>query len=275
MGDIRRRKNFYKGTALIGEAERCGLTDQWKIHVHSDLLGNRTLDFAPFRRKGREDLARHFRDAVWLERNKLSVHTLGSFMGGLRVFYRFLDESRAHKGVTRLKEVDRALLLEYVGWLKKHFRGSRNRAWIYAGLKSVLAKRAIMVPCDVHADLREERFPKNLFPNSQHQSAPRLPYREGEESRIGAAIGEDLRSMAAGEWGGIDADIVAVVVLALAHRTALNPSVLLGLREDCLVPHPENPNREVLITYKRRGYTLRNPTPRRRKRVVKGKGNRS
>lgn len=256
MGDIRRRKNFYKGLTRPAKGGPCGTTGRWTIRLRSPLRGNRTLDFAPFRRKGREDLARHFRDAVWLERKSLSPETLEWTIGGLRVFFGFLDGSKKYRTVTRMREVDRALLLDYVDWLKKRYHASGSRESAYRGLKSVLVRRASMVPDAVHPDLREGRFPVNLFPNSQRNSAPRRPYSREEEARIGAAIGEDLRSIAAGKWAGIDADVVAVVLLALAHRTALNPSVLLGLTQDCLSPHPENPKREVLTVYKRRGNSV-------------------
>lgn len=256
MGDIRRRKNIYKGIALVKKAGPCGTTDQWRIHLHSALIGNPTLNFAPFRRKGREDLAKHFREAVRLERNGRPANTLTSIFRGLKVFFRFLDESKAYKSVKRLREVDRALLLDYVEWLKKRYRAPGTQETIYGRLKSVLVRRAFTVPEDVHPDLREGKFPENLFPNNQRGTVSRRPYSKGEESRIGAAIGKDLSSIAAGEWCGIDSDIVAVVLMALAHRTALNPSALLELRQDCLSPHPESGKREVLTTYKRRGYSV-------------------
>lgn len=258
MGDIRRNRKTYR-LPLAAGAEVCDLAPGWRFTLTFKDGRKRTYDFARFCDHGREKLAAEFRDAVWQLRHALSEETLYSLYGlGVSRFWVFLDERlAAGRPITELAQIDRCLLDTYLTWLQQHPVGwsisTRRHAYQY--LKTLLVNRAFLVPQWIHADIRNQRFPRNPFPHANGQYVLREPYSEAEQARILQAAGQDIQQMRAGAWIGATSDVLSVFLLLIALRTGRNPTPLVELRRDALRPHPLDPCRDLLVTYKRRGYS--------------------
>lgn len=256
MGDIRRRRKDHRLQSLAVGHGSSGTCIPWSFTVPTTESGQRTLDFGVLRTNGRDELARSFRDAVWRDRERLSPETLDGRVDGLSMFIKFLDHRGPEQKVERLGDIDSALLTRYVAWLKRHIPHAPSQAQYYGSLKAVLLNCSAMASEEVHDDLRNMRFPKNLFTNKIRRGVPREPYSGDELRSILRAVVSDHRRMVAGTYRGPDSDVVTIALLMLAYRTALNPTSLLELRRDCLSPHPLDPTREILTSYKRRGHSI-------------------
>ncbi len=258
MGNIRRKRKTYR-LPLAAGAEVRDLAPGWRFTLTLNDGRRRTYDFARFRDHGRGALAAEFRDAIWQLRHTLSGETLYSLYGdGITRFWAFLgDRLAAVRPITELPQIDRCLLDIYLTWLQQHPAGwsicTQRHAYQY--LKTLLVNRAFLVPQRVHADIRNQRFPRNPFPHAKGQHTLREPYSEAEQARILQAAGQDIEQMRAGAWTGTSSDVLSVFLLLIALRTGRNPTPLVELRRDALRPHPLDPCRDLLVTYKRRGYS--------------------
>jgi hypothetical protein len=76
-----------------------------------------------------------------------------------------------------------------------------------------------------------------------------------EQERIDAALNEDLRTIYEADGTPLSPlQVLTVHLLVLARTTGRNLQSLLELRRDSLQDHPLA-DRDLLVTYKRRGYT--------------------
>lgn len=234
----------------------------WTITLDCLHHGRISFDFNRFRENGRDELAEHMRDAFWRLRHEVVGATLQSMDYSLRQFWRFLDDLDAFGiSITHLSQIDRKLLDRYLGWLE--LRVASKGKNIGQGLSIKAKKRSfdnlksILLNCQKHSSSSVSQalsFPRNPFPNSNLRTPVRESYSESEQRSILNALNQDLRSIHEGEEALKDLQILLVHVLLLALATGCNLQSLLDLRRDSIREHPL-PDRDLLVTTKRRGWT--------------------
>lgn len=262
---IKRKKLDRKADLMLDAAGRVvDMPPGWAYTIDCEHHGQINFDFNPYRENGREDLAGHMRDAFWSLRHEMVGKTLDSMeRSGLRHFWRFLDNlSAAGESISRLDQIDRALLSRYLAWLELRTAsigknkgqplsvGTKKKKFDY--IKTLLTNRQKRAPAAVSPALT---FPRNPFPNSNQQIPKRLAYSAGEQKRIVEALNKDLRSIHEGEGEPLPPlQVLVIHLLSLALATGRNLQSLIDLRRDSLREHPLA-DRELLLTIKRRGWS--------------------
>lgn len=257
---IRRQRLDRKVAGLqIDGSKLAHLPAPWTFVIDCPHHGPTELDFTAFRANEREDLAAHFRDAVWGMRHTHLGVTLKNYRNLLPVFFKFLNETTG-PSVTHLKQITREVLDAYIAWLGQQLRAEgakRGLVWSigaqlshYGALKSLLKHLRRWAPDET----RSLVFPRNPFPNSARLMPARQSYSIAESDRLLAALNLDLRAIHRGEYKLSEHQIMGVHVLVLGLTTGRNLQSLIELSRDCLQPHAA-PGRKVLVTSKRRGYS--------------------
>lgn len=257
---IRKQRLDRKVAGLtLGGSNIAHLPAPWTFVINCRHHGPTELDFTAFRANGRQELAAHFRDAVWGMRHTHLGVTLKKYRDLLPVFFRFLDEV-AGPAVKRLNQISREVLDAYIAWLAQQLRAEgsqRGLAWSvgaqlahYNAVKSLLKHLRRWVP----EDTRSLVFPRNPFPNAARLMPTRRSYSEAESKRLLSALNLDLRALHRGDGKLTELHVMGVHLLVLGLTTGRNLQSLLELPRDCLQPHAA-PGRKVLVTSKRRGYS--------------------
>lgn len=259
---IKRQKLTRKANLMFDGDRVIDMPPDWAFIIDCQHHGKIVLDFTSYRERGRDDLAGHMRDSFWSLRHEVVGKTLKGYEAiGLRPFWRFLNELDATgESITRLDQVDRKLIDRYLAWMEMQIAmtgkntglkwsvGSKKVSYHY--LKALLINRqkrgAAISPTLA--------FPRNPFPNSNQLTSKREAYSVAEQKRILEALNRDLRSIH--DDGGESLPCLQVLVvhlLLLGLATGRNLQSLMDLRRDSLQEHPL-PDREFLVTYKRRGW---------------------
>lgn len=261
---IKRQKIDRRANLILDGNRVVDMPPGWVFTIDCPHHGKLTFDFNPYREHGRENLAGHLRDAVWNLRHQVVGMTLESYeTRGLRYFYRFLDDLAATgEHISELFQVDRLLLERYLAWMELQIvrsGKSKGQKWstnlkkgIYHELKALLINRQKHSPASANPALS---FPRNAFPNVNQLAKKRESYSFTEQKQILEALNRDLREIHEGDTDSLShLQVLAVHLLVLALATGRNPQSLLDLRRNSLQEHPL-PDRELLITTKRRGWT--------------------
>lgn len=239
------------------------LPPTWCFTIRCQHHGEIRFDFAPWRRRGRDDLVKHMRDAVWSLRHELVGITLQGIFQSLAIYFLpFLDDLEESGCVVgHLSQIDEKVVRDFLAWLERRIASGGRRAGqqlslsakknAYSALKTVLINRMKKTPASVNTQLR---LPKSPFPNINRLVPKRASYSKGEQNRIVAACNQDLKRIHDQRGGDalLPAQVLVVHLIVLALATGRNFQGLLELRRDSLKPHPLK-DREVLITEKRRG----------------------
>ena len=261
---IKRQKLDRKANLTLDGDRVIDMPPGWAFTINCPYHGKIVFDFNPYRENGRDDLAGHLRDAIWSQRHEVVGVTLkGNEEVGVRRFCRFLDDlDVAGESITRLDQIDRKLLDRYLAWMELQVttKGkNKTQKWslstkkaVFNNIKALLVNRQNRQPAAVNPALS---FPRNPFPNSNKHIPKRDAYSWSEHKRILAALNKDLRTIHEGEGEPLACSQVLVVhLLIFGLATGRNLQPLLELRRDSLQAHPL-PDRELLVTYKRRGWS--------------------
>jgi hypothetical protein len=260
---IRRLKLCREASLTLDRGRVVDIPPGWAFAIDTPYSGRIKFDFNPYRENGRDDLAGQMRDAVWSLRHEAVGVTLIGYETSLRYFWRFLDEMYANgEAITRLDQVDRTMLDRYLAWLELQVvaRGKRKgrpyafstKKTAFAALKTLLVNRQKRMPASVSPELT---FPRNPFPNMNQRIPKREAYSASEQDRIVEALNKDLRAIHEGEGDALNhLQVLIVHLLIFGLATGRNLQSLLELQRDSLKEHPL-PDREILVTYKRRGWS--------------------
>lgn len=261
---IKRQKLDRKANLTLDGDRVIDMPPGWAFTINCPYHGKIVFDFNPYRENGRDDLAGHLRDAIWSQRHEVVGVTLkGNEEVGVRRFCRFLDDlDVAGESITRLDQIDRKLLDRYLAWMELQVttKGkNKTQKWslstkkaVFNNIKALLVNRQNRQPAAVNPALS---FPRNPFPNSNKHIPKRDAYSWSEHKRILAALNKDLRTIHESEGEPLACSQVLVVhLLIFGLATGRNLQPLLELRRDSLQAHPL-PDRELLVTYKRRGWS--------------------
>ena len=260
---IRRQKLDRNANLTLDSGRVVDMPPGWTFTIDCPHHGKIEFDFDRLRKYGRDDLAGQLRDAVWSLRHELLGKTLYSYEFHLRYFWRFLDELHtASTHITCLDQIDRTLVDRYLAWLELQVvttgrtkgqvlsLGTKKSA--FAVLKALLSNRQKRTPAAVNSELS---FPRNPFPNAGQLIPKRKPYSLAEQGRVLNALNKDLRTIHEGEGTPLNyQQMLTVHLLILGLTTGRNLQPLLELRRDSLQEHPL-PDRELLVTTKRRGWS--------------------
>ncbi|MBF8179763.1 tyrosine-type recombinase/integrase [Herminiimonas contaminans] len=259
---IRRNKLDRKVDLTLDSGRVVDMPPGWTFVIDCPHHGKIEFDFRPFQKNGRDDVAGHMRDAVWSMRHTSVGATLYSYLNvGLRPFWRFLeDPASAGEKIKSLGQIDRALLDRYLAWLELQLvAGGKNKGepWSIASrrvtfnlIKTLLINRQ-KSGAAVSKDLN---FPRNPFPNANRLSKKREAYSITEQKRVLAALNQDLRNIHENRAVLTGLQVLAVHLVLLALTTGRNMQSLLDMKRDSLQEHPL-PDRELMVTYKRRGWS--------------------
>lgn len=268
---IKRQKLDRTANLTLDDGRVLDMPPSWAFTIDSTNHGKIDFDFNPYRELGREGLAGHMRDAIWSLRHTSEGVTLEAYeRGGLRPFWRFLDELHAvGELISHLYQIDRKMLDRYLAWLELQIASNgknKGQRWSVSSkkqafnhIKSLLTNRQKRVPAAVSPALT---FPRNPFPNSNQLTPKREAYSAAEQKRILEALNVDLRAIHENEGEPlIPSQVLGVHLIILGLATGRNLQPLLELRRDSLVEHPIK-DRELLVTTKRRGWSTHSTSVR-------------
>lgn len=256
-----RRTKLDRRSKNLTKARDVDCAPAWSFTIQCPFEGNLEFDFNRYRRFDRDDLAGHMRDAFWSMRHDRVGRSLRSYQThGLNYFWAFLDHLETlGERVTRLDQIDRAMLDRYLAWLalrlstKGPTRGQplslAARRVSFMHLKTLLMNRRRLVPEAVSHELS---FPHNPYPNFNQRSPRREAYSSAEQKAIVSALNHDLRQIFENSTDILpDLQVLIVYMLLLALATGWNLQSLIELRRDSLRDHPV-PDRKLFIITKRR-----------------------
>ena len=166
---IRRQKLDRKANLTLDGDRVIDMPPGWAFTIDCPHHGKITLDFNPYRERGRGDIAGHMRDACWSLRHEVVGITLkGCEEVGVRRFWRFLDDLDASgEFITRLDQIDRKLLDRYLAWmeLQTAITGkNKNQKW------SLSTKRRVFHYIKALLGNRQKRLPELVSPGFSSQS---------------------------------------------------------------------------------------------------------
>ena len=260
---IKRQKLDRKANLTLDGDRVIDMPPGWAFTINCPYHGKIVFDFNPYRENGRDDLAGHLRDAIWSQRHEVVGATLKSYWEGMRTLLRFLDDlDVAGESITRLDQIDRKLLDRYLAWIELQVttKGkNKTQKWslstkkgTFNKIKTLLVNRQNRQPAAVNPALS---FPRNPFPNSNKHIPKRDAYSSSEHNRILEALNKDLRTIHEAKGEPLPClQVLVVHLLIFGLATGRNLQPLLELRRDSLQDHPL-PDRELLVTHKRRGWS--------------------
>lgn len=261
-----RRQKLDRTVAAIPRAEDGSEhAPGWSFTIHCPYEGDLVFDFTRYRQHGRDNLASQMRDAFWTLRHERVGRSLRSYeTHGLNYFWRFLDDLYAvGESVTRLDQVDRALLDRYLAWLELQLstRGPTRgrplslaaRRGCFMHLKALLLNRRRFSPAATSSALS---FPRNPYPHTNRRIPRREGYSAAEHKMIVDALNRDLRRIHEGGNEPLpDLQVLIVHMMVLALAMAWNKQTLMELRRDDLRDHALR-DRVMFVTTKRRGKSV-------------------
>lgn len=148
-------------------------------------------------------------------------------------------------------DINRDITENFITFLGQTDLGYVTRRNRYSAMKSVLMMcyNNGFLP---HIENPKELFPDNPYPNSNKRQRGKRPFSKPEYRRLNTAIRKEICHILEGN-SALNSYETSVCLLAIAIRTGFNPTPLLELPADCLVPHPLKEDRMILVTFKRRG----------------------
>lgn len=253
-----KHKKINRKVAISSSGEPIDLPPTWSFRIEGSEI---QYDFSKLRDDGRDEIALEFRNALWNLRHEHAAASLDSYWYATQRFWSFLTAH--HEPITHLKQVDRKLINQYLAWLELQtipntHSGAGNRLTkatkrnALSGLKTILINRVRRNPAATSPDLD---FPNNPFQNSNREAPARAPYSPTELKKILGALNKDFQKFhTKAEPPLPDLQVLVCHLIALGASTGINLQPLLDLERDSLKEHPL-PDRDLLVTSKRRGWT--------------------
>ncbi|MAZ87935.1 MAG: hypothetical protein CL693_09835 [Cellvibrionaceae bacterium] len=176
----------------------------------------------------------------------LSLATIRSYYDATKAFGRFCQAEAQFRGANlKFSDIDATFIKQYLNYLSELGFGRDY----YSNTKQVLTR------CGVSKSI----FPKNPYPNSNRKMKGEKRLSKSERSQVARAVRMDWVAIKQSS-GALNSQQLVSCVIGIALRTGMNPTPLVELRIDCLLPHPLKEDRMVIVSYKRRGKKI-NVTP--------------
>lgn len=229
--------------------------------MHFKAEGN-NCNFSSWYGHGIDNIAHHLHSVMW-ERKRTGARTdktlLNYFHVLDKIFVPFLQELAAAEGrALKLKDITKERIHIFIDWLRHRPAGTETGVLSYGGQRAYYkATKSVLGALCMRRLLPPARslFPRNPYPGANRRSKGAKPYSSAERDRLLQALVTDLRDWKAGKRKLKAAQVLMLYFLIIAARTGRNTTPLFELTRDALRPHPIKPDRWLLVTYKRRGYS--------------------
>jgi len=183
---------------------------------------------------------------IMLSENTRAQSTIASYcLSGIKYFSDYLViYQAAHQRELTLEDVTLTLITNYIHHLKTHH--PRAAKAYYTHIKSVLV--------DMQGKKWVARFdfPQNPFPHSNRKAKGQKAFSKAERQRVVYPLKEDVTAIIEKNEPLSGYDLTRCL-LAIAARSGMNTTPLLGMTVDSIQDHPLKDNRKLLVLYKRRG----------------------
>lgn len=146
-----------------------------------------------------------------------------------------------------LTDIDKSLMDGFIGYLENSSIKYSTKKDYYSSIKQVLL--GLMKK----KKIAENIFHKNPYPNSNRTLNGETALSSQERSQLVYALKEELKILFDEHDKVLSSYDASICLLAIALRTGRNTTPLLELSVDCLQEHPLKPNRQLMVSYKRRG----------------------
>jgi hypothetical protein len=240
------------------EVESLSSANALIVFPENNATGGKAFDFSPFYGFGYDDITKACQrtiqellaEAIKSLGNTLSVTTIVNYCrNGLNHFLPFcklMVSALGHE--LNLININRGLVDQYIAHLASDGNKLTTQRLNYTNTKSILtamSKRGL-IPGDI--------FPKNPYPNNNRQTKGQRPLSNAERKQVIRSLKTELLRVEK-KTGALSSYDLVVCMLGIATRTGLNPTPISELPVNCLRPHPLKENRQLLVSYKRRGNT--------------------
>ncbi|MBN8431443.1 phage integrase SAM-like domain-containing protein [Microbulbifer salipaludis] len=176
----------------------------------------------------------------------LSLKTIRSYHSALRVFGRFCQiEAKSRDAELLFSDINEILIQHFLNYLYELGVGRTH----FSNVKQLL----------VRCGIGKSFFPKNPYPNSNRKMKGQKKLSKDERALVARAVKKDWSAIRQSS-GELTTQQLVSCIVGIALRTGMNPTPLVELRTDCLLPHPLKDDRMVIVSYKRRGNQI-NVTP--------------
>lgn len=205
----------------------------------------------------RDSLISTLRDAVW---KAVVRETTKQFYcaNGIALFLDFLDTSLETYPVTNIEQINKALLEEFIYWLRHIKQGNTaiGRLSYNGARKGYTAFKSVLLHLVQQDVLPNDIFPANPFPNSNRLRNNHAPYTKQVMRELLIALSHDIQELRSGKLKLSSSETLTIYLLVIAARSGRNPTPLLEATRDALQPHPIKPQKMALLQlYKNRGST--------------------
>jgi hypothetical protein len=168
----------------------------------------------------------------------LSLKTICNYYAATKVFGRFCQAEAQIRGAElTFSDIDATLIKQYLNYLSE----LGFKRGYYKGSKPILTR------CGITKSI----FPKNPYPNSNRKMKSKKRLSRNERAQVARAVRKDWAAIQQSS-GALTTRQLISCIIGIALRTGMNPTPLLELRTDCLLPHPLKDDRMVIVSYKRR-----------------------
>lgn len=177
----------------------------------------------------------------------LSVYSIVCYCRGLKIFLPFCHfMAKTYAKELNISDINSDLIKQFINFLAETNPEKVTQKNIFTFTKSVLN-------CLIKKGLLNQNiFPKNPFPNINQKKNGQRPLSKQELRKFTTALKNELHRISR-ETQLLSSYDLSICVLLIALRTGLNPTPIIELSTESIQPHPLKNNRQLLVSYKRRG----------------------
>jgi len=190
---------------------------------------------------------------------QIEVSTIIIHCRNLRLFlnYLHLRSNGSGRDIT-LADIDRELIEDYLDFLATTRVKPASQRIYYSTVKRVISALGRRGLINVVTSGDAATFPRNAFPNVNHQAKSEEPLPKKQRQAFAAAVKQAVMPIWFDEEP-LTSDLLVYALLIVALHTGRNTTPLLEMKRNCLHPHPKD-NRTFLVLWKRRGHKNSNVT---------------
>lgn len=222
----------------------------------------RKLDFSNFYGKGYDDITKliyktldsMLSDSIQTSQASISIATLATYGRNIQDFFKFLDFSIHESNDLTPDDIDKKLIAEFVSainendWTRSTKRsrlGALKSLLVYAEGKEFISNRQVL-----------DIFPSNAFHGSKRNSNKinKKPLSIAEMKQVAKSLKAEMEAVVSSD-NQLGFYELSICVMYISLRTGINLTPTLELSTDCIQPHPLKENLNLLVCFKRRGYS--------------------
>ena len=225
------------------------------IYFEDGATNTKKFDFTPFFGKGYDSIVESCRKSIIMLNEHCSATnggtrspaSLATYCNALEsAFFPFCEETSKLKNLELDTEsIDKNLINLYIKHISRKGASYSTQKNIYTHTKSTLIQLV------KQGKIPKDTFPYNPYPRSNKSKKGETAYSKKENSQLLYALKTEIKKIKESP-GLILSNDLAYCALGIAVRTGINTTPAIELPIDCLIPHPLLPERNLLVTSKRR-----------------------